>query len=230
MVNRETDGYVSISQKTLPSLLIGHVASSTLVSPQIFLYKHNNNSSSPSNSSAPTLSPLSLSLSSPVSLKIPHCRSPYQHQNFLRGNKRRESRRERQSRKKTMKENTTTSEGGSEQSSSLLASATEDEILVAQILLDLPYLVGMVESISGYKWCRKKKRSGRGHGASPSCAPPSPSSWRTGLQVEDRKPRAKADDCAAGAVNSPVTPLSFSSGESDEKPRHASQKISRKRV
>ncbi|KAL7155461.1 hypothetical protein ABFS83_03G076900 [Erythranthe nasuta] len=126
--------------------------------------------------------------------------------------------------------------GIEESSLSLVASATEEELLVAQILIDLPYMFGMLESVTGPKWGGKKRRRSRMRNApSSSRAPPSPppSFRRTELvQVREKnhRPKTEEEDISAAATTSPVTPLSFSSGESDEKSRRrALKKISKTR-
>ncbi|KAL8059216.1 hypothetical protein ABFX02_03G071300 [Erythranthe guttata] len=119
-----------------------------------------------------------------------------------------------------------------ESSLSLVASATEDELLVAQILLDLPYMFGMLESVTGPKWGGKKRRRSRMRNPPSSSRAPSPSIRRTELvQVREKNHRPKTEeDISAAATTSPVTPLSFSSGESDEKSRRrALKKISKTR-
>lgn len=120
-------------------------------------------------------------------------------------------------------------ESSSSAQSSLLASATEDEIFVAQILFDLPSMIGMVESLEGFQWGSKRRRSNLVEGPSSS---PAPSSQRTDVEIEEKKAQAKAEEekGAAAATSSPVSPLHFSPSESDEKPRHASKKSSKKRV
>ncbi|KAL7117502.1 hypothetical protein ACP275_03G075600 [Erythranthe tilingii] len=128
--------------------------------------------------------------------------------------------------------------GRSEENSlSLVASATEDELFVAQILLDLPYMFGMLESVTGPKWGGKKRRRSRMRNAPSSSrapSPPPPSSFRRTelVQVREKnhRPKTEEDVSAAAATASPVTPLSFSSGESDEKSRRrALKKISKTR-
>ncbi|KAI3464832.1 hypothetical protein Pfo_021495 [Paulownia fortunei] len=128
-----------------------------------------------------------------------------------------------------MKEITTTS--GSKESS-LLTSATEDENFVAQVLLDLRDMIGMRKSFPGFRWGSKKRRSRLDEGASSSRAPSSlsPSFHRTHVEIDERKPQAKAaEEEEVAAAASPVTPLSFSPSESDEKSRHAFKKSSKKR-
>ncbi|KAK4390792.1 hypothetical protein Sango_2142500 [Sesamum angolense] len=116
--------------------------------------------------------------------------------------------------------------------SSLLASATEDEIFVAQILLDLPGMMGLLDSLAGFQWGSKRRRSCLVEDPSSSRAPlsRSPSCHRTDVEIEGRKPQAKAEeDAAAAATGSPVSPLHFSPSESDEKPRHTLKKSSKRR-
>ncbi|KAK6131278.1 hypothetical protein DH2020_034988 [Rehmannia glutinosa] len=110
--------------------------------------------------------------------------------------------------------------------SSLLGSATEDENFVAQILIDLPNIIRKSESLLVFKWGNKKRRSRLDEGASSSRAP---SSYQmTDVGIEERKPRAKAEEEVVAAA-SPVTPLSFPASESDEKSWHAFRKSSNKR-
>ncbi|KAH6780201.1 hypothetical protein C2S52_011438 [Perilla frutescens var. hirtella] len=119
-------------------------------------------------------------------------------------------------------------------SSSLLASATEDEIIVSQILLDLRNLMSLSESLSNYNWgCRRKR----------SCLDPPPpppltsASFSLENRIEEKRARIKAEEAAqdekhvgaARTTASPDTPLSFSLSESDEKPKHSSKKTSKKR-
>ncbi|XP_051150796.1 uncharacterized protein LOC127265153 [Andrographis paniculata] len=125
--------------------------------------------------------------------------------------------------------------------SSLLASATRDEILVTEILLDLRNRIcSLSESLSDFNWGRRRKRSCLD---APPPLPPAPSRLSTSVQkkaeveIEVRKPLVKpeaAEDekCAGDAVritSSPDTPLSFSPCESDEKSNRPSKKASRKR-
>ncbi|KAL0351760.1 UNVERIFIED_CONTAM: hypothetical protein Scaly_1564700 [Sesamum calycinum] len=123
-------------------------------------------------------------------------------------------------------------ESSSIELSSLLASATEDEIFVAQILLDLPGMMGLLDSLAGFQWGSKRRRSCLVEDPSSSRAPSSrsPSCHRTNVEIEGRKPQAKAEeDAAAAATGSPVSPLHFSPSESDEKPRHTLKKSSKRR-
>ncbi|KAL2249967.1 uncharacterized protein LOC105166068 [Sesamum indicum] len=122
-------------------------------------------------------------------------------------------------------------ESSSIEQSSLLASATEDEISVAQILLDLPGMIGLLDSLAGFQWGRKRRRSSLVEGPSSSGAPSSgsPLFHRTDVEIEERKTQAKAEQDAAAATGSPVSPLHFSPSESDEKPRHSLKKSCKKR-
>lgn len=119
-------------------------------------------------------------------------------------------------------------------SSFLIASATEDEIIVSQILLDLKNLMSLSESLSGFNWGRRRRRS---------CleAPPALTSACSSLEnrIVERRAQIKVEEAEApqdekhggGArtTASPDTPLSFSPSESDEKPKHSSKKTSKKR-
>ncbi|KAL0360547.1 UNVERIFIED_CONTAM: hypothetical protein Sradi_3739200 [Sesamum radiatum] len=122
-------------------------------------------------------------------------------------------------------------ESSSVELSSLLASATDDEIFVAQILLDLPGMIGLLDSLAGFQWGRKRRRSclAEGPSSSPASSTRSPSFHRTDVEIEGRKPQAKAEEDVAAATGSPVSPLHFSPSESDEKPRRTSKKSSKKR-
>ncbi|KAL6493033.1 hypothetical protein OROGR_032792 [Orobanche gracilis] len=120
----------------------------------------------------------------------------------------------------------TTIDGGVK--SSPLISATEDEICVAGILLDLPNIIRRNKSRLGIKWGTKRRRSIIDEGASYSRAlsPISPSFQKT----EERKSVDKAEAGKESSAGSPVTPLSFTHSESDEeKSRHAFKKSSRTR-
>ncbi|KAL0323193.1 UNVERIFIED_CONTAM: hypothetical protein Sangu_1938600 [Sesamum angustifolium] len=129
-----------------------------------------------------------------------------------------------------MKQSTTTS---SSKESSLLASATEDEIIVSQILLDLRNLTSLSESLSNFNWGCRRRRSCLD--AAPSLPPPTPSWLPPPLQRTDEA-HIKAEEVsleekpdAARTTASPDTPLSFSPSESDEKSKHSSKKTSKKR-
>ncbi|KAL0438423.1 UNVERIFIED_CONTAM: hypothetical protein Slati_2325300 [Sesamum latifolium] len=84
-------------------------------------------------------------------------------------------------------------ESSSVELSSLLASATDDEFFVAQILLDLPSMIGLLDSLAGFQWGRKRRRSCLVEGPSSSPAPSSrsPSFHRTDVEIEGRKPEPK---------------------------------------
>ncbi|KAL6574425.1 hypothetical protein OROHE_001329 [Orobanche hederae] len=108
--------------------------------------------------------------------------------------------------------------------SSPLISATEDEICVAGILLDLPNIIRRNKSRLRFKWGTKRRRSRIDEGASYS---PAPSSLQ---KTEERKSVSKAEAEKESAAGSPVTPLSFTPSESDEeKSRHPFKKSSRTR-
>ncbi|GER44768.1 HTH-type transcriptional regulator XapR [Striga asiatica] len=92
---------------------------------------------------------------------------------------------------------------------SLLASATEDEIAVAQVLLDLKTLLSLTESLANFSWGRRRRRS---------CLDENPS---LGLEIKEKRPRIEAavgKSIGGGSGSgSPTTPLSFSPSESDDK-------------
>ncbi|KAL6511857.1 hypothetical protein OROGR_021454 [Orobanche gracilis] len=104
------------------------------------------------------------------------------------------------------------------------STATEDEICVAGILLDLPN-IRRNKSCLRFKWGTKRRRSTIDEGAPYSRAPLS-------LQkTEEKKSVAKAETEKESAARSPVTPLSFTPSESDEeKSRHPFKKSSRTRL
>ncbi|KAG8377925.1 hypothetical protein BUALT_Bualt08G0084200 [Buddleja alternifolia] len=81
-------------------------------------------------------------------------------------------------------------------------------------------MIEAFESPPSFKWGLKRRRSALDEGA-PSSRAPSPSTYD---EIEHRKPRIKT---AGAASASPVTPLSFSPSESDEKSRHALKKCSK---
>ncbi|XP_011074686.1 uncharacterized protein LOC105159346 [Sesamum indicum] len=134
-----------------------------------------------------------------------------------------------------MKQSTTTS---SSKESSLLASATEDEIIVSQILLDLRNLISLSESLSNFNWGCRRRRSCLDAAPSlpptPSLLPPPVQRTDNGIEAHikaeevslEEKPDATA---ATRTTASPDTPLSFSPSESDEKSKHSSKKTSKKR-
>ncbi|KAL6527466.1 hypothetical protein OROGR_016556 [Orobanche gracilis] len=121
--------------------------------------------------------------------------------------------------------------------SSLLASATEDEIIVSQILLDLKSLVSLSESLANFNWgCRRRR----------SCLdedPPLPHESlcptpirRTKNEIEERRPQIKSAEVVVdkgggttSAAVSPTTPLLFSPSESVENSKHLPERTSRKR-
>ncbi|XP_057766094.1 uncharacterized protein LOC130986646 isoform X2 [Salvia miltiorrhiza] len=114
-------------------------------------------------------------------------------------------------------------------SSSLLASATEDEINVSRILLDLRNLMSLSESLSNCNWGRRRRRSCLEPPPPPLTAVPSLPENR----IEERRTPIKGEDEKHGGgartTASPDTPLSFSPSESDDKPKHSSKKTSKKR-
>ncbi|CAK9178416.1 unnamed protein product [Ilex paraguariensis] len=117
--------------------------------------------------------------------------------------------------------------------SSLSSSFSEYEIEVADIILNLPSLIAESESRNRqrFTWGTTRKRSvidsGTASGTSPSRirSSPSPSLQRTSLVQNEleRGPEVKVES------TSPVTPLSFSPSESDEKSKKAPRKNSKKR-
>ncbi|KAL6504454.1 hypothetical protein OROGR_026377 [Orobanche gracilis] len=120
--------------------------------------------------------------------------------------------------------------------SSLLASATEDEIIVSQILIDLKSLVSLSESLANFNWGCRRKRSCLDEDPSllheSSCPPPI---RKTKNEIEERKPQIKLAEVVVGggggtnrSAVSPTTPLLFSPSESDENPKHLPEKTSRK--
>ncbi|XP_042007337.1 uncharacterized protein LOC121755953 [Salvia splendens] len=101
--------------------------------------------------------------------------------------------------------------------SSLLASPTEDEIAVADILLNLKTtMLPLSESLPNCKWGLRRKRS---------CLVSPPSISASSNRIEDRKAPIKAEE--ARTTGSPDTPLIFSHSESDDKPKHSSKKTSK---
>ncbi|XP_073019257.1 uncharacterized protein [Primulina eburnea] len=121
----------------------------------------------------------------------------------------------------------------SKQHGSLFASATDDELLVSQILLELENMFMVSESRADFIWGRKKRRSSLVEASSYS--PEQPSSQPASVQSNDkevkvRTPQVKTEEeCAAAKTSSPTTPLSFFPSESDEKSKHSSKKSSKKR-
>ncbi|KAA8528752.1 hypothetical protein F0562_036107 [Nyssa sinensis] len=111
----------------------------------------------------------------------------------------------------------------------------EDDIEVADILLNLPYLISESESRRRFQitWGSKGRRSALYGNQSPLLRLPlrpssSPFLQRT-CQVEietdtERIPKVKVES------TSPATPLSFSPSESDDKPKHSHNKSSKKRT
>ncbi|XP_075494601.1 uncharacterized protein LOC142532203 [Primulina tabacum] len=122
---------------------------------------------------------------------------------------------------------------GSEQHSSLLASATEDELFVSQILIELVSLFMVSELKTKFLWGRKKRRSSLPEASSYS--PEQPTSRSASVHSKDkevkvRTPQVKAEEeCPAAKSSSPTTPLSFFPSESDEKSKYSSKKSSKKR-
>lgn len=103
---------------------------------------------------------------------------------------------------------------------STFTSATEDEKFVAQIILDLPNIISMVESGSAFKWGCRKTRSRFNDSPMP----------KNDVKIEERQPQSKAAEESGGAATSPVTPLAFSPSESDRKSKHPLNRTSHKRV
>ncbi|KZV33146.1 hypothetical protein F511_18162 [Dorcoceras hygrometricum] len=107
---------------------------------------------------------------------------------------------------------------------SLVASATQEELLVAEILLGLESVIPLAR----FNWGFRKKRSCL------DAAPPAPPSFQIVEEdIEVRRPLVEAEKedatAAATATTSPATPLSFSPSESDEKSRRSSKNNSKKR-
>lgn len=102
----------------------------------------------------------------------------------------------------------------------LLNTYNEDEIQVANILLDLPNLFTQKQFPSqfsySFTWGTKKRRSNRG------ATDFSSSLQGSSNEIETTKIKAE--------VTSPATPLSFSPSESDDKSKHSSRKISKRKV
>lgn len=115
----------------------------------------------------------------------------------------------------------------SKQHSTLFASATDDELFVSQILLELENLFMVSEFPTEFIWGRKKRRSSLVEASSYS--PEQPTSQPASIQsidkeVKVRTPQVKAEECPAAKTYSPTTPLSFFPSESDEKSKHSSKK------
>ncbi|KAK4351872.1 hypothetical protein RND71_027390 [Anisodus tanguticus] len=103
----------------------------------------------------------------------------------------------------------------------LLTTSNEDEIEVANILLDLDNLVRQ-KQFSSLIWGSKKRRSNRGSHFSSRVNSSSPSlQGSSKIDYNEIEPKIKVE------VNSPATPLSFSPSESDDKPKHSSRKSSK---
>ncbi|XP_075517062.1 uncharacterized protein LOC142551621 [Primulina tabacum] len=110
--------------------------------------------------------------------------------------------------------------------SSLFASATQEELLVSQILLELENLI----PLPIFTWGFRKRRSCLD--AAP-CAPPLSVQIAEEDIDEVRRPLVDEEEAStaatATATSSPATPLSFSPSESDGKFKRSSKKISKKR-
>ncbi|KAL6522066.1 hypothetical protein OROMI_031943 [Orobanche minor] len=121
--------------------------------------------------------------------------------------------------------------------SSLLASATEDEIIVSQILLDLKSLVSLSESLANFNWgCRRRRSCLDEDPPLPHESSYPPPIRRTKNEIEERRPQIKSAEVVVDkgggttrAAVSPTTPLLFSPSESDENPKHSPEKTFRKR-
>ncbi|XP_009608200.1 uncharacterized protein [Nicotiana tomentosiformis] len=107
----------------------------------------------------------------------------------------------------------------------LLNTYNEDEIQVANILLDLPNLFTQKQSPShlsySFSWGTKKRRSNR-NGTDFSSRVNSSSIQGSSNEIETTKIKAE--------VTSPATPLSFSPSESDDKSKHSSRKILKRKT
>ncbi|KAL2522332.1 uncharacterized protein Fot_26255 [Forsythia ovata] len=95
---------------------------------------------------------------------------------------------------------------------------TEEEIEVAETLLDLGNPVLVSESRNNFSWGCRRKRSTLFAAPSSAPAPSSPSPSIHGTEIES-EPQVKVQPST-----SPTTPLSFSPSESDEKSKHSSKK------
>ncbi|CAI9753385.1 unnamed protein product [Fraxinus pennsylvanica] len=92
---------------------------------------------------------------------------------------------------------------------------TEEEIQVAEILLDLGNSVPVSESRSNLSWGSKRRRSNPSHAAAHSLPSPSIHGTETEIQTQVKlEPPSK----------SPTTPLSFSPSESDEKSKNSKKR------
>ncbi|KAK4348993.1 hypothetical protein RND71_031748 [Anisodus tanguticus] len=104
----------------------------------------------------------------------------------------------------------------------LLNTSNQDEIEVANILLDLDNLVRQ-KQFSSLIWGTKKRRSNRGPDFS-SRVNSSPSlQGSSKVDYNEIEPKIKVEG------NSPATPLSFSPSESDDKSKHSSTKNSKRK-
>ncbi|XP_042009535.1 uncharacterized protein LOC121758165 [Salvia splendens] len=103
-----------------------------------------------------------------------------------------------------------------EQAATSSSPPTEDEIAVAEILLNLKtMMLPLSESLPDCKWgCRRKR----------SCLVSPPSISGSANRIEDRKTPIKARTTV-----SPDTPLVFSASESDDKPKKTSKNKSKVR-
>ncbi|KAG6406478.1 hypothetical protein SASPL_134081 [Salvia splendens] len=101
-----------------------------------------------------------------------------------------------------------------EQAATSSSPPTEDEIAVAEILLNLKtMMLPLSESLPDCKWgCRRKR----------SCLVSPPSISGSANRIEDRKTPIKARTTV-----SPDTPLVFSASESDDKPKKTSKNKAR---
>ncbi|KAF3446783.1 hypothetical protein FNV43_RR11963 [Rhamnella rubrinervis] len=129
-----------------------------------------------------------------------------------------------------MKENS--SSGLSSPSTYTNWSTTEDEILVAEILLQLPTLILKDGSLSGYKfpitWGSRRKRSAHENRPSSlrsSTSPPGPLAVGSTSDADDDRPPPSLKVEAS----SPATPLSFSPSEPEDKPKPSKRRLHVKR-
>ncbi|KAG8389869.1 hypothetical protein BUALT_Bualt01G0023800 [Buddleja alternifolia] len=127
-----------------------------------------------------------------------------------------------------MKQSTSTS---SSKQGTIFDSATEDELSVAEILLELNVLMSLSESLKNFNWSSTRRRSALD---APPPLSPAPSISRTDDGIEDVRPSIKPEDGKSGAATtsttgSPDTPLVFPSSESEHNSKHSPKTSSKKR-